>query len=84
MIDLNEINRDPWLTFPVNKDDLRQLIDNLKRTDKLLNELIDDLARTHKLLNAYRDAVVIAVDMSGPKFVGANSSALKRAWSMDS
>ena len=70
MIDLNEINRDPWPTFPVNKDDLRQLLDDLKRAQNLLD--------------AYRDAVVIAVDMSGPKFVGVNSSALKRAWSMDS
>ena len=84
MIDLNEINRDPWPTFPVNKDDLRELINSLARTDRLLHELIDDLARTHKLLNAYRDAVVIAVDMSGPKFVGVNNSALKRAWNMDS
>lgn len=26
MIDLNEINRDPWPSYPVNKDDLRNLL----------------------------------------------------------
>ena len=31
MIDLNEINRDPWPTFPVNKDDLRSLLDENAR-----------------------------------------------------
>ena len=36
MIDLNEINRDPWPTFPVNKDDLRSLLaENARMRDAL-------------------------------------------------
>ena len=34
-------------------------------------------------LELYRDAVRIDATMEGPKFMGANSSALKRAWDAD-
>ena len=38
MIDLNEINRDPWPTFPVNKDDLRSLLaENARLREALLD-----------------------------------------------
>ena len=39
MIDLNEINRDPWPTFPVNKDDLRNLLDENARLREALLEI---------------------------------------------
>jgi hypothetical protein len=29
MIDMEEINRDPWPTYPVNKDDLRKVRDRM-------------------------------------------------------
>ena len=35
------------------------------------------------VLNLYREAVRIDVKMEGPQFMGANSSALKRAWEAD-
>lgn len=34
-------------------------------------------------LELYRDAVRIDATMEGPKFMGANTSALKRAWDAD-
>lgn len=53
---------------------------------RLLNLLAD--ARTESMelraaLELYRDAVRIDATMEGPKFMGANSSALKRAWDAD-
>ena len=35
------------------------------------------------VLNLYREAVRIDVKMEGPQFMGANSSALRRAWEAD-
>lgn len=35
------------------------------------------------VLNLYREAVRVDVKMEGPQFMGANSSALKRAWEAD-
>lgn len=40
MIDLNEINRDPWPTFPVNKDDLRSLLAENARMRDIIENLI--------------------------------------------
>lgn len=34
-------------------------------------------------LDLYRDAAVIDVTMEGPRFIGSNASALKRAWDAD-
>jgi hypothetical protein len=39
--------------------------------------------RLREALTLYREAVVIDVKMEGPRFMGANSSALKRAWDHD-
>jgi hypothetical protein len=39
--------------------------------------------RLRDALALYREAVVIDVKMEGPRFMGANSSALKRAWDYD-
>ena len=53
---------------------------------KLLNLLADARTESMKLraaLELYRDAVRIDATMEGPKFMGANSSALKRAWDAD-
>ena len=52
----------------------------------LLNTLADARTESMKLraaLELYRDAVRIDATMEGPKFMGANSSALKRAWDAD-
>ena len=54
--------------------------------NKLLNLLADERTENMKLraaLELYRDAVRIDATMEGPKFMGANSSALKRAWDAD-
>ena len=45
MIDLNEINRDPWPTFPVNKDDLRSLLAENARMKDGLDDLCDFILR---------------------------------------
>lgn len=52
----------------------------------LLNVLADERTENMRLraaLELYRDAVRIDATMEGPKFMGANSSALKRAWDAD-
>lgn len=52
----------------------------------LLNTLADTRTENMRLraaLELYRDAVRIDATMEGPKFMGANSSALKRAWDAD-
>ena len=41
------------------------------------------IAALEAALDLYRDAVRIDVKMEGPTFMGANSSALKRAWEAD-
>ena len=46
-------------------------------------ELKADNERLINLLNLYRDAVRIDATMEGPKFLGSNASALKRAWEAD-
>ena len=48
-----------------------------------VSELQDEIERLRTVLELYRDAVRINVTMEGPKFMGANSSALKRAWDAD-
>ena len=48
-----------------------------------LEEYRRDVERLINLLNLYRDAVRIDVKMTGPKFLGSNASALKRAWEAD-
>lgn len=40
-------------------------------------------AKLRTALELYRDAVRIDATMEGPKFMGANTSALKRAWDAD-
>ena len=42
-----------------------------------------ELAVIREALELYREAVRIDVKMEGPQFMGANSSALKRAWLHD-
>jgi hypothetical protein len=46
-------------------------------------EAADEIERLLMLLSLYRDAVRIDFLMTGLKFAGANSSALKRAWEAD-
>lgn len=41
------------------------------------------IAALEAALDLYRDAVRIDVKMEGPKFMGSNTSALKRAWEAD-
>jgi hypothetical protein len=46
MIDLDEIDRDPWPTYPVNKDELRRL-------DKAFQKLIQHLQICEGALEFY-------------------------------
>jgi hypothetical protein len=39
MIDLDEIDRDPWPTYPVNKKDLHELHDLVTKLIKRLEQL---------------------------------------------
>ena len=48
-----------------------------------MDRLTTENERLRSILELYRDAVRIDVTMEGPKFMGANSSALKRAWDAD-
>lgn len=43
----------------------------------------DEIARLRAVLDLYRQAVRIDATMAGPKFMGSNASALKRAWDAD-
>ena len=43
----------------------------------------DEIIRLGKLLDKYRDAVRIDAKMDGPRFLGSDASALKRAWDAD-
>lgn len=42
-----------------------------------------EVERLRALLDLYREAVRIDATMEGPKFLGSNASALKRAWDAD-
>jgi hypothetical protein len=42
-----------------------------------------EIKRLRDVLDLYREAVRVDVKMEGPRFMGANSSALKRAWDAD-
>lgn len=42
-----------------------------------------EIERLRAVLDLYREAVRIDVTMEGPKFMGSNVSALKRAWDAD-
>lgn len=46
-------------------------------------QIPDEVERLRAVLDLYREAVVINATMEGPRFMGANSSALKRAWEAD-
>jgi hypothetical protein len=48
-----------------------------------LEEYRRDVERLRAALDLYREAVRIDATMEGPRFMGANSSALKRAWDAD-
>ena len=50
---------------------------------KKIAEQAAEIERLRAALELYRDAVRIDATMEGPKFMGANSSALKRAWDAD-
>lgn len=50
---------------------------------ELCNQAADEIERLRAALELYRDAVRIDATMEGPKFMGANTSALKRAWDAD-
>lgn len=45
--------------------------------------LTAEVEKLRAALNLYREAVRIDVTMEGPKFMGLNGSALKRAWDAD-
>ena len=49
----------------------------------MLNAAEAEVRTLREALDLYRDAVVVDVKMEGPRYMGANSSALKRAWDFD-
>ena len=71
-----------------------KLLERDKVTVSLLQAVVRAAGEKYKLLTAeneklraaldlYREAVRIDVTMEGPKFMGLNGSALKRAWDAD-
>lgn len=46
-------------------------------------EFAAEVTKLRAALDLYRDAVRIDATMEGPKFMGSNASALKRAWDAD-
>ena len=56
--------------------------DNAER-DAVIRHQKAEIERLRAALELYRDAVRIDATMEGPRFMGANSSALKRAWDAD-
>ena len=52
-------------------------------TRAAMTEAASEIESLRAALELYRDAVRIDATMEGPKFMGANSSALKRAWDAD-
>lgn len=62
--------------YAVHEHDLTELVSTI-------TALREENERLRAALELYRDAVRIDATMEGPKFMGANSSALKRAWDAD-
>jgi FtsZ-binding cell division protein ZapB len=48
-----------------------------------IGDLLNENERLRAALDLYREAVRIDATMEGPKFMGSNASALKRAWEAD-
>lgn len=49
-----------------------------------VEKLRAEVEKLRAALDLYREAVRIDATMEGPKFMGSNASALKRAWDADS
>jgi hypothetical protein len=52
MIDIEEINRDPWSTYPIRKDDLRKLLNALHKCVERV-EYLENLA--HEVLEYFEN-----------------------------
>lgn len=63
--------------------EVRKLQEELKAADKTNMALTARVEELEGVLTRYREAVRIDVTMEGPKFMGSNASALKRAWDAD-
>ncbi len=50
---------------------------------KINDEAVDRIAALEAQLELYREAVRVDPTMEGPRFAGANSSSLRRAWEHD-
>lgn len=50
---------------------------------RVMDEAADEIERLRALLDLYREAVRIDATMEGPRFMGSNASALRRAWDAD-
>lgn len=78
--------RDRISLVPKDKKGRWKTLDIFQVTKEQALEIDNQQAEINRLrtvLDLYRDAVRIDVTMEGPKFMGANSSALKRAWDAD-
>ena len=74
----------------LDKDNCPRMSTERAEPVSLVNEAVSkitglraEIKRLRTALELYRDAVRIDATMEGPKFMGANSSALKRAWDAD-
>ena len=76
------------------RDEARSKVESERAENRILSERVlqemdaknaalAQVAALKTTLELYRDAVVIDVLMEGPRFMGANSSALRRAWEYD-
>jgi hypothetical protein len=64
-------------------ESMKVALENEEDAHRKLEAAEAKLAKAVEALDLYREAVRIDVKMEGPQFMGANSSALKRAWEAD-
>ena len=63
--------------------DIAQKLTEIIEADDVIKKLEAENTQLREALQKYREAVVVNVQMDGPKFMGSNASVLKRAWDFD-
>jgi hypothetical protein len=64
-------------------DEMRETLDASAEKSRQITRLTAENEKLRAALELYREAVRIDATMEGPKFIGSNASALKRAWDAD-
>lgn len=70
LIDRDTVGPENWQQF-------------VRKVSQLHKDAHAEIERLRKALDMYRDAASIDVKMEGPRYMGCNSSAYKRAWEAD-